>query len=179
MLVLLLPLAHTRGAQPPIACTRGTQSPAAQASGLLPPIACARGAPPSGSPHVLRERDSYGGPPSSSRPPQQRRLASPAGPAPTFPLLWCSAPQPVAHHSLACGAPLPSPSGCLHTASPSPLPRTDLRSLRLSAQHPPKHLRLCQLGLWCRWSVWLFLCLALLSPAAVLFSVTLRSLRLG
>ena len=58
-----LPLAHTRGSQPPIACTRSTRSPVAQASGFSPPVACTRGAPSSGSPSAHAQGDSYGDPP--------------------------------------------------------------------------------------------------------------------
>ena len=54
-------------------------------------------------------------------------------------LLWISTPQTLVHHSLA-------PSGYLFTTSTSPLPGTDLWSLSLSAQLPPKHLRLWCLG---------------------------------
>ena len=87
-----------------------------------------------------------------------------------------SAPQPVVFGSPSCGAPLPSPSGCLHPPNPSHLPRTELWSLSLSDQPPPERLGLCHLGHWCRWSVWLSLCFALLSPVALLFSETLKFL---
>lgn len=43
--------------------------------------------------------------------------------------------------SPALGALLLSPSHCLHTATPGPRPRTDLRVGSLSAQLPPEHLR--------------------------------------
>ena len=56
-------------------------------------------------------------------------------PAPGFPV--------VVHHS-------PDLSGCLCTANPNPLPRTDLQSLSLSAQPPPKGLRLWCPQWWCR-----------------------------
>ena len=69
-------------------------------------------------------------------------------PPPGFPQL-CSTPQSAAHCSLA-------PSGCLHTANPSPLPGTDLWSLSLSAQPPPEHLRL-----WCPGAVVQMICVAL------------------
>ena len=57
----------------------------------------------------------------------------------TLLLLW-------AHrlHSPVRGAVLPSPSGWLHTANPSPLPRTGFCSLSLSTQFLPECLRL-----WC------------------------------
>ena len=55
----------------------------------------------------------------------------------------------VAFRSPAGGTPLPSPSGCLHTANPSPLLGTDLWSLSLSAQVPPERLRLGYPGRWC------------------------------
>ena len=58
-----LPLAHARGAQPPITCTRGVPSPIAGTSGTLPTVACDRGALLSESPHVCMERYSYGSPP--------------------------------------------------------------------------------------------------------------------
>ena len=107
--------------------------------------------------------------PSFSSHPQQWRLAS-------------SMVPDLLPGSLGCGAHLPSlwhsPSVFLHTANTSPLPRTDLQSLHLSTQPPPQHLRLCCPGWWCRLSMWLSLCFALLSPAAALFSVTLRSLHL-
>ena len=97
-------------------------------------------------------------------------------PPPRFPLLWRSSPPP---HSPAHGKLLLSPSGWLYKANPSPHPRTDLWSLSLSAQAPPKHLRLWCPRWWCTWSAWLLLCFALLSPAAVIFMMTLRSLHLG
>ena len=53
-------------------------------------------------------------------------------------------PLAVAFHSLAHGALLPSPSGCLHTANPNPLPGTDLWNLSLRIQSPLKHF-----SLWC------------------------------
>ena len=76
-----LPLALTRGAQPPRAHTRGTQSPVARA----------------------RERDSYCGPPlllSLSPAVAPGFFCRPTSP-PGFPRLWCSAPQPVARPFLA------------------------------------------------------------------------------
>ena len=73
-----------------------------------------------------------------SHPPQQWHLASPADPD----VLWV--PSSVAFCPLACSAPFPSPSGCLHTANPRPLPGADLQSLSLSIQPLPKHL-----SLWC------------------------------
>ena len=63
-------------------------------------------------------------------------------------LLWVQTsshvPLAIGLISLACVMLLPSPSGYLHTAYTSPLPGTDLQGLSLSAQPPPKHLRL-----WC------------------------------
>ena len=120
----MLPLVHTRGAWPPVACIRGT----------LSPIAYSRGTPP-GNSHLCRERYSYGSPPLSSCPPQQWHLGYPLGPD----LSWV--PSTLAFGSPACGIPLPSPSGCLHTANPSALPGTNLWSLSLSAQPRPEHLR--------------------------------------
>ena len=97
-------------------------------------------------------------------------------------LLWDQTsswvPLAVVHYSPTIGTLLPSPSGCLHTANPSPLPGTDLWSLSLSAQPLTKHLRLWYLGQWHPWSFWLSL-LSLLSTAAVLFSVALRPLYLS
>ena len=76
-----------------------------------------------------------------------------------LPLLWvltfswvlsvmaCCISWPLPYGSLTCGALFLSPLGCLHTINPSPLLGTDLQSLSLSAQPPPKHLRpwcLCQ-----------------------------------
>ena len=49
--------------------------------------------------------------------------------------------------SSAYYVPLPSPSGCHHTANPSPLPGTDLWSLSLRTQSPPKYLWLWYLGM--------------------------------
>ena len=72
------------------------------------------------------------------------------GPRPPlrFPLPSRPTPQPVAHHPPARSALLPSPSGCPHTAKPSPLPGTDLRSLHPSARPPAEHLRLWGPGRW-------------------------------
>ena len=46
-----------------------------------------------------------------------------------------------------------------------------LQSLSLSVQLLPKYLRLCFPGWYCRWSVWLSLCFALLSPAALFLAL--------
>ena len=81
--------------------------------------------------------------------------------------------------SSAHGTPLPSPSGCLHTASPSLLLRTDLQSMSFSVQPPSKHLSLWCPGRGYKWSVQLLLYFALFSPAALLFSESLRSLHLS
>ena len=107
------------------------------------------------APHMCRERYSYGSP------------TPPCLPLPNngaLPLLWAwgSFLTAVILCSPACGAPLPRPSGCLHTANTSPVPRTDLWSLGLSAQSPPKYLRLWFLGWWYRRSV--RLSLSLLCP---------------
>ena len=97
-----LPLAHTGGTQPPVACTEGSLLPRARAGGTLPPIACARGAPPSVS---LRSCAGKEIPivvlPSSPCPHQQSCLASPVGPD-------------LLPGSLGYGIPLPS---AWHTAS--------------------------------------------------------------
>ena len=59
-------------------------------------------APPSETPHVFRERDSYGGPPLLSPSPTVAPfLSCRPRPPPTFSLLWCSVHQPVVHCSLA------------------------------------------------------------------------------
>ena len=80
--------------------------------------------------------------------------------------------------SLAHGAMLPRPSGCLHTANPSPLLGIELRSVNLSAQPLPKHL-----SLWCLVAVVQIVGVAhiyfVLGLVAVLFSATLRSLHPG
>ena len=98
-------------------------------------------------------------------------------------LLWAltssKVPSAMAFHSPRHGTLLSSPSSCFHRANSSPLARTDLWSLSLSLQPPPMHLRLWSPVRWYRWFVWLSLCFALLSPAAVLFSRTLRSLHLS
>ena len=137
--------------------------------GFLLPAACARAALPAQSRRVptrtLRCREFPMASAAPPRPRQHWRLASPAGPD-------------LLPGSPCCGALLLSPLGCPHTASPRPLPETDLRSLSLSTQPLPEHLRLWCPGRWCRRSVRLSLCFAGLSPAAALFSATFRSLRL-
>ena len=89
------------------------------------------------SPHMFRERYSYGSttPPPLTLPNNGILLFLQAQ-APT------QIPSAVVFCSPASGTLLPSPPGCFHTANPSPLPRTDLRSLRLIIQHPCKRLRL-------------------------------------
>ena len=79
--------------------------------------------------------DSYGGPSLllSSSPTMAPCFSCGPRPPPRFALLWCSNSQPIAHHSQINGTLLLSSSGCPHTASPSPLPGTDLCSL---SQHP-------------------------------------------
>ena len=72
------------------------------------PIDCTRGAQPCRQRKIFLWKSH----PSFSHPPQQWRLASPVGPG----LLLCS---------FSCGAPLSNLSGCLHTANPSVLPKTD------------------------------------------------------
>ena len=172
-----LPLAHTRGALPLIACPRSAQSPVARASCFLPPVACTRGAPLSESPSTGRFLW-QSAPPPLTLPNNGTLLLLPSRPSPGFPLPWCSTPQPVAHCSPAQGTALLSPLGSPHTANPSPLPRPDLQSLSFSAK---THLSISGCGVQGQWFryVWLSLCFALLSPAAALFSVTLRSLCLG
>ena len=130
--------------------------------------------------HTQVQRVSYGGLPLliSPSPTMAPCLSWGPRPSPVFPLQSHSNPQPIAHHSPACGALLLSPLSCLHTANPSPLPGTDHQSLSLSAQHLTQCLRLWCLGWGWRWCVQLSLCFALLSPAAAFFSATLRSLHL-
>ena len=84
----------------------------------------------------------------------------------SFPLARCSPRPPVAYCSPAPAALLLGPSGRPHPASPSPLPRTDLWSLSLSARPPRQGLRLWCPGGWFASSVRLSL--------ALLFSVQLQ-----
>ena len=135
------PIDHTGGAQPPIACTRGALLHVANPSGILPPRDCTGGTLPCEIPHMHGERDSSGGL--------------------TPPLVFLGSGGFSCRPDLLMGslswdvlftspwAPLPSPSACLHTANPSPLPRTDLQNLSLSTQPPPEHLGLWFLGRWC------------------------------
>ena len=84
----------------------------------LPPIACTRGAVPSES--LCAQAGSYG-----DLPPPPLALPNNG----TLLLLWAKTfqvPLTVVFSSPAHGTPLPSPSGCMHTANPSPLPRPDL-----------------------------------------------------
>ena len=87
--------------------------------------------------------------PSFSRPPNNGTLL----------LLWAQTSSEVssamAFCSLAHGAMLPRPSGCLHTANPSPLLGIELRSVNLSAQPLLKHL-----SLWCLVAVVQIVCVA-------------------
>ena len=73
-------------------------------------------------------------------------------PSSRFPLPWLSTPQLLVYYSPPPphSTPLPSPLGCLHTINHSLLPGTGLWSLNLSAQPPPKHLRLWCLCQWFR-----------------------------
>ena len=108
-------------------------------SGLPPPpVAHARGSLLPERPQCAEKDIPMSVYPSSSCLPQQWPLTSSVGPGL---LSW----------SLDCGTLLPRPwhtipSGCLHTANPSPLPRTDLQNLSLSAQPQPEHLPLWCLG---------------------------------
>ena len=91
-------------------------------------------------------------------------VACPFSPLPNngaLSLLWVwtfsQVPSTVAFHSPALSVQLPLAaahcsldSGCLHTASPSPLPGTDVQSLGLSTQPPPELLRLWCLSQWFR-----------------------------
>ena len=146
-----LPLAHARAAQPPVVCTRSAQFPVAQASSLLSSLACTRSTPSSESLHAPAQGDSYGGLPLLSPSPTMAPCFS-CGPRcpPRFPLSWRSTPQPTAQCLPAQGTTLLSLSGCPHTASPSPLPGTDLWSLSLSSQPLPKCLRLWHSSWWFR-----------------------------
>ena len=67
-----------------------------------------------------------------SHPPQQWCLAFPAGPVLLLGSPGCGILLPSLWHIA------PSPSGCLHTANPSPFHGTDLRSLSLSAEYPAR-----------------------------------------
>ena len=155
-----------------------------QARGFSPPVACARAAPPSESPWACAHSSAgsflwWSTPPLLPSPTMAPCLSCRSGSSPVFSLPWRSPPQPVAYHFPTGGTLLLSSSGCPHRASPSPLLGTDLQSLSLSTQAPPERLRLWCPGQWFRWSVWLSLCSAVLSMAAVLFSVTLRSHQLS
>ena len=136
---------------PPIDHARSFLSHLAHIRSPLLPIA-----PPSKSLHVHRERYSYGNMILLllSSPTMAPFFSYGPRPASQFPWLWYSALQPLVHCSL-------SPSGCLHTANPSPLPRTDLWSPSLSAQPLSEHLRL-----WCLGAVVpiVFMALCLLCP---------------
>lgn len=109
---------------------------------LLPlPLAHPREATlPPESPHVCRKRYSYG----DLTLPNNNALL----------LLWAlaSSPAPLALmlHSSARGAKLLSLSGCLHTAKPTPFPRTDLWSLHLRAQALPSSSG-CDVHCWWYW----------------------------
>ena len=117
--------------------------------------------------------------------------------------IFSQVPSAMEFPSLAHGTLLLSPSchpqfsPLAPHAIPSSLPWTDLQSLSFGVQPPPECLRLWCPGRWFRWSVWLSLffavlspaaeflgdfevprlslCFAVLSPAAMLFLVTLRS----
>ena len=103
----LMPLAHTRGAWPLVACTRSTQFPVNRAKGFLPPVACTRSAPPSESPQAcarLHARSFYGSPP-------LLLLPFPAM-APCFscgPQTFSQVPSAMVFHSAAHSTPLPHP----------------------------------------------------------------------
>ena len=124
----LLPLAHARGASPPVADTRGIPSPVALQVLTHHQLHVPEVPPPSESPCMHRERYSYGGPPLLLSPSLIMALCFSHRPTPP------QIPLAVVFSSLTHSAPLPIPSGCLHTANPSPLPRNDLQSLSHSAQ---------------------------------------------
>ena len=88
--------------------------------------------------HALVQGVSYGGLPLllSPSPTMVPCLSCGSRPSPRFSLLWRSPSQLMAYHSPAHGTLLLSPLGYLPTASPSPLPGTDLQSLTLSTQPP-------------------------------------------
>ena len=94
----------------------------------------------------------YGSPPLLLSHPQQWHHVSSAVPDLLLGSLSCSFPfsSPYLTASPSHSALLPSPLGCLHTPNTSPLPGTDLQSLSLAAQPPPKHLRLWCLCQWFR-----------------------------
>ena len=75
-------------------------------------------------------------------------------------LLWAQTsswiPLSVALYAPVNGALLHSPSGCLQTANPSPLPGTNFWSLSLNVQPLTEHLRL-----WCLGMVVQMVCVAL------------------
>ena len=104
----LIPLAHTRGAWPLVACTRSTQSPIKeQEVSCHLPIACTRDALPSESLQAQADAQvqgvSYGGLPLLLSPSPQLHLASPL--AQTF----SQVPSAVGFHSSACSPLLRDP----------------------------------------------------------------------
>ena len=107
----LMPLAHTRGAWPPVACTRSAQSfqneqeaflPSAPHPQPVPELPCLLRA--FGHVHAQVQGVCYGGPPLLFSPPQQWPLASPVGldlsQVPSA-VVFHTPPPPVAHCSLA------------------------------------------------------------------------------
>ena len=148
------PIAFTRSAPPPIACARGS---------LLPK-----------SPRVHRERYSYGGPALSSLtlPNNGTLLLLQARPISRVPLA-------TAFCSPAHGTLLASPSGCLHTANPSPPPKTDFQNLSLGTQPQGPSQAVVSNSSISMVPAALSLCLAFRSPVAALFSKALRSRYLG
>ena len=68
---------------------------------------------------------------------------------------------------------------CLHTTNPSPIPRTDLWILSLSAQPPLELLRLWCLHQWFRRYVLLSLCFSVLRTAVALSLASWRYLWLS
>ena len=101
------------------------------------PIAHVKGTLLSKTLCMCRERCSYVGPapPPHSIPTSGTLLLLWPQASSYLSQLWGTAPQPMAHCSLF-------PSGCFHTANRSPLPGSDLYRSSLSAQSPPKCLRL-------------------------------------
>ena len=135
-----MPSAHTRCAWPPVACTRSAQCPPNEQEASChpsptPELHCLLRA--HGHTQAQVQAVSYGSPPLllSPSPTMAPCLSFRSRPSPGFPLMWHSHLQPVGHGSTAHGALLPSLLGCLYTANPIPLPRTDLWSLSLST-HP-------------------------------------------
>lgn len=148
-----LPLAHTRSAQPPIACTRGVL--------------------PSENPHLCRKIHFYGSLPLLLLLSPTMATYLSCRPRPPW-ILWlcCAASHPMAHWFLAPQALSIQPTLVLS-------PELTSRAW-VSTSSPCQNISDCVVsGQWLRWSAQLSLYFALLSPAAVVFSSIVRSLCLG